>query len=167
MPKGVYGGRNWTPEQLARVDAGIERGLSNALLGERLGKSANAIKVIRRRHKLGAPSRTGYTARRLAAVMGLSCSKTVARWIDQGWLRGQRGAVIWGPHHIWRIEEDDLLAFLEDSRGWAQWRVEDIRDPFLRQWAHELRGNDARRQERGAKAGKASAAAARLRAVGV
>jgi hypothetical protein len=53
-----------------------------------------------------------------ASVSG--CSKTVARWIEAGWLKGHRGWDV-GTHRSWMVREEDLLDFLADPDHFHRW----------------------------------------------
>ena len=71
-------------------------------------------------------------------MMGVSCSKTVARWIELGLLCGRRGQQ-WGPYRQWYVTRAALVRFVEDPATWPAWQPERITDAGLRYHAERLR----------------------------
>jgi excisionase family DNA binding protein len=117
----------------------IDAGCSDREIAGRLGVSPNAVFIARKRY--GVPSRTArlLSAEAVARQVGVSCAKTVARWIRQGWLRGRRGQPR-GANRQWYVRPEDLRDFLRDPAHWHRWEPERIPDPSLRAWAQEVRG---------------------------
>lgn len=131
-------GRNWTEDELMSLEAYLALGLTDEQIAGRVGRTANAVNIARKRH--GIASRTNLTlnARSAAAMLGVSCAKTVVRWVECGWLKAKKGPRR-GGNRQWVIDEVNLLAFMEDPRGWPAWRPERIGDQLLREWATEIR----------------------------
>jgi len=128
----------WTPNELSELEDLIYAGWSDERLAERFHASVNGIQLARKRH--GIPSRTQalLCCRVIAAKLGIRCAKSVARWIERGWLKGRRGQPR-GGNQQWYVTESALLTFLEDARHWQRWQPERITDPDLREWTLELR----------------------------
>lgn len=120
------------------LDRMLDQGWSDATIGRRLGRTAVAVHI--RVKRLGLESRTARTlnARKVAALLGVSCSKTVSRWVERGWLRGRR-QMHRGPNRQWLFSEDALLEFMRDPRTWPAWSPGLIADACLREWAEEVR----------------------------
>lgn len=140
MPKGIWltrPERNWTTRQIEELESLLERGLSDEHIGRRLGRSANAVNIQRKR--LGIPSRTAQllSCRQVADRLGIGCSKSVTRWIEAGYVRGRRGPRR-GPYRQWQVTEENLFEFLENPAHWHRWEARRITDKGLREWALEL-----------------------------
>lgn len=137
MPKGYWPGRNWSAEQIARLEELLERGLNDQAIGRTLGRSANAVNVMRKRRGLASRTEHLLSSHAVADRLGFGCSKSVVRLIRAGYLRGRRGQRR-GANRQWYVTEDAVLAFLEDERFWHLWEPARITDPDLRDWAMEL-----------------------------
>jgi hypothetical protein len=77
-----------------------------------LKRSPNALKIMgyramRINHKTNLIS-----AREVARVMGVACSKTVIEWIDRGWLKGSQTNVRCGKNAVWNFTKEDLETFV-------------------------------------------------------
>lgn len=129
---------NWTPAEVAQLDMMLDAGLRDATIGRRLGRSPVAINIIRKRRGLAPRTQRLMSATTVARLMGVPCSKTVSRWLDEGWLRGRRGQVR-GPFRQWYVTHEAWLAFLEDPAYWHLWKPERLADSTLRAWAVETR----------------------------
>lgn len=136
-------GRAWSDEEKAILRECVARGDSIRQIARRLGRSPNAVKVklhrfdCRRREQV-----TVLTARGVATVLGVKCSKTVARWIEEGSLGATNGGTPERP--IWRVTWDALLDFLRRRNRWMAWAPERITDESLRIWAAQLRAGQPR-----------------------
>lgn len=128
----------WSPEEdaLIRDTAGYRTAES---IGAELGRTAAAVSG--RASIIGAnwwrPDRRrvniGFTGTQVARLLGVPCSKTIAEWIDKGYLPASRRAPRLGEHSYkvaYRVMPDALRAFLRDypwlydrgriaDRGWA------------------------------------------------
>lgn len=141
MPKGHFIARperNWTEPDIALMEEALERGWSNERIGRALGRSANAVNVMRKR--LGIPSvlrqSTLWSGRRVARALGVD-EKVPACWARKRWIAGTRG-VPRGGGRQWYVTEDALLAFLENPAHWHRWDPGRITERWLREWALEL-----------------------------
>jgi len=128
--------RDWTEEDLATLRSLVGRRSVEAIAAT-LGRTPTAVRVRLKRLGLRQVKRAGrtvpglgYTAREVAALLGVRCSKTVGRWIRAGWLVATQRPIRYGAHLIWRVEASDLEDFLRDyrwlydparivDRGWA------------------------------------------------
>lgn len=132
-------GRPWTAaDDLDIEEMIVERQWTDVAIARRLGRTANAVNI--RRKRLGLPSRRdGRTSSRAVTdLLGVACSKTVTRWIEQGFLKARRGQAAGGAKQ-WVITQDALLAFLAEPSHWQLWKPEAITDKGLREWACEIR----------------------------
>jgi len=133
-------GPNWTADQVLTLEEMLAEGVSDRAIARHLGRSVTAIHVARKRYGVPCRRRLIMTQRGVARLMGIACSKTVSRWINEGWLRARAGAVLGNGRERYVIR-DDLLRFLEDPARWHVWRPEPITDPDLRAWATEIRAH--------------------------
>lgn len=138
MPKGFYGARNWTAAQLETLHDLFRAGRTDAEIARRVGKTLTAVEVKRKRLGLGVEARRTLTSRELARRMGVSCSKTVKWWIEQGWLRATKGVGA-GAHRQWRITEQAVYDFLAKPEHQHRWDVSRITDAHLRAYALDVR----------------------------
>lgn len=116
----------------------MEAGKTDAEIAAEVGTTATAVHLAVKRSGLPPRRTLALTARGVADRLGVSCAKTVVRWIEQGWLRGCR-AYRMGPHRIWHVSETDLFSFVADPDHWHRWDPARIPDPALREWATEIR----------------------------
>lgn len=136
-------GPDWTPLDLERLERLIELGYSYDAIGRRLGRSRNAVVIKAKRRGVGLLRTTqAMTAGEVARLLGIGCSKTITRWIGDGWLKARNGGQ--SDHPIWRIQHLDLLTFLECSDYWMAWEPAQITDPGIRGWTEELRRGQPR-----------------------
>lgn len=139
----------WTPEQLDQLGDLLLEGLSIAEIGRRIGRSANAVEVKRKR--IGLPSRSArfLSARDLATLFGRSHPRGHHTYIKHG-LRfyrrerrvkpgtGQRERPYYeNGRFFFRIE--DVYDWMADERSWPYWEPSQITDPLLREYGRELR----------------------------
>ena len=141
MPKGyrlTNPAHNWTAEQDMKLEEGLERGWSDERIARALGRTANAIRV--RRKRLGLPSVLRqpclYTGRQAAQLLGVD-AHLIRRFVTRGWLKATRGPRR-GSSTQWCVYEDDLLAFLENPAYWHCWEPQRITETGLRDWALTL-----------------------------
>lgn len=128
----VPGPRNdWTEGELRYLDTHVGAD-TLAEIAQALGRTRNAVKVKamrrglrQRRPNPKAAHHPGFSARQVARLLGIGCSKTVVWWIREGWLVGSQtiGA---GQYRRWRILGPDLEDFLRTYR-WL-YRSERIQD---------------------------------------
>lgn len=131
--------RFWTRARVIEVLTLIEQGQSDRQIADRFKSTARAIKLVRKRHGIPAGRNSTLTARSIQRIVGMGDSKTVRRWIDNGWLSGSKTDVGAGRNYRWRITHAQLFTFLEDPAHWHRWDPERITDLGLRQWAIEMR----------------------------
>ncbi len=129
---------NWTPRERDRLTQLIDAGHSYDVIARRLKRSRTAVTIKAKRLRLGiTTSRATLSARDVADVLGVKCSKTVARWIDRYDLPARNAGT---PHRpLWRVSWEDLLTWLERRDRWMAWQPSRIPDRALREWAEELR----------------------------
>lgn len=142
MARGVYDNarrKAWTPAEAMKVEDWLSEGLSVAQISRRLGRSENSVKVWTGRNVKIKATRP-MTARRVADILGVPCSKTVAWWIGEGWLAARKGQRV-ARGRMWIVTEEALFAFLGDCAHWHRWEPERITEWTIREWATELRGD--------------------------
>lgn len=128
----------WTIADKSKLAAMIDTGYSYDRIASRLGRTRGAVITECKRHYLRiTTSDTTLSARAVAELLGLGCSKIVARWIRRGWLKARNAGSKTRP--LWRIDRCDLDTFLENESVWMAWEPSLIRDSALREWATELR----------------------------
>ncbi len=141
MPSGVYsipGRKAWTPDDDLTLEELASQGLTMAQIARRMGRSVNSVDV--RSGRLGLMRKVRpMSARTVADLLGVACSKTVLRWIKDGHLRGRRLALRAGANHRYAVTEEALFAFLADPAHWHRWDAERITERDLREWATEHR----------------------------
>lgn len=123
----------WTAPKRWQLMEYLERGYNDRQIAARFNTSPDAIKLARRRHGIRPASQQFYTARRVANLLGIPCSKTVSRWIEQGWLRAKRSFLRAGGRRHWMIKHHDLVAFLENEEHWHRWEPEHVDRMFSQQ----------------------------------
>lgn len=130
--------RDWTHEEIDRLVTMLDAGHDYSHCARQMRRSEVAIRVkVKRIRKAMTKRPTVLTARQVADLMGVPCSKTVVRWIKQGWLKAR--SAISNARTIWRITWDDLMAFLERPEGWISWHLERVVDEALREHALAVR----------------------------
>lgn len=132
--------QRWTSADLWRLAEFIERGWDDVRIGAALGCTPEAACIARKRHGLRSRTAMLMSSRTVAQRMGVSCAKTVARWIETGLLRGHRGQQR-GPYQQWYVTDDDLLRFIDDPATWHVWTPERIADTDLGEHALAVRGH--------------------------
>ncbi len=131
-------GPDWSPKHRAMLRRLIQAGLSYDEIAEAMGRTPAAIRIACKRYTIRLLRAPGvYTAREIAALLGLPCSKTVAHWIAEGMLAAHNGGRADRP--LWRIQRDDLMGFMAEPLYWMAWRVGRVVDPYLRAYAEQLR----------------------------
>lgn len=131
-------GRPWGDQEIAFLKEHFGY-MELAELARALNRTANAIKIKAARCGLSirkARPRAGiYNARQAAGLLGIACSKTVARLIDEGHLAAEiAGNDPLRP--IYRIERAELEAFLARPVAGIVVDPDAIRDPGLRAAYH-------------------------------
>lgn len=130
----------WTQAKRFELMGMIDGGWSNAQIARHLGTTEAAVQLARKRYRIPSVFSHALSARDVADIMGVGCSKTVAKWIKARLLRGIRVRHM-GPHRTWKVSRDALYAFVEDERTWHLWEVDRITDVSLRRHAKRVRGD--------------------------
>ncbi|MDD5039105.1 MAG: hypothetical protein PHN78_07290 [Dehalococcoidales bacterium] len=77
-----------------------------------LNRSVNALKIVSYR-KLGINRKTNiYTARTVADILGVACSKTITAWMRRGWIKGEKTSIHCGGGLIWNFPYENIEAFV-------------------------------------------------------
>lgn len=131
-------GLRWTPEEDNRLIAMLEEHRGYAEIARALGRPIQGVMGRAGKH-LGVTLRSagGRTQSEVATLLGV-CHQSVMRWRRRGWLRCR------SVGHTVFVDEDALFAFMEDPRGWAEWEVDRVTDPTIREWAREIRSGSVR-----------------------
>jgi excisionase family DNA binding protein len=131
-------GRDWTRKAEQELITYVEQGWGYDWIARRLKRSRTAIEVKCKR--LGVritTTKATLSARDVAELLGKRCSKSVRRWIDNGWLNARNAGRPERP--LWRVQWEDLTAFMENPAYWSTWDPKRIADLALREWAQEIR----------------------------
>lgn len=136
MPRGYYGSRNWTEDEVESMVEGLQRGWPDAAIGQRIGRSAAAVNIKRKKLRIACRSKLTLSAREVARRMGIPCSKTVAWWIRRGYLAGRHGHRR-GGNRRWVVRIEALYDFVADTRYRHLWSEAAITDPALRAHARD------------------------------
>lgn len=119
--------------------------LSPKQIAGSLGRSELAVRLKLKR--LGYKWIKGvegfFTARATARIFGVD-SKTVAWWIDNGWLEGDRFPIGYGPYLVRRISYDAIRNFIEKGQYWHLWDPQRMKPGSLKEWAGEVRNGRGR-----------------------
>lgn len=107
----------WSPHELEYLADNIGR-VSQAKIQKRINRTPNAQKIIAYRRLNGLNQRSNiYTARAVALVLGISCSKTIVAWKNKGYIKGKRAPFAYGKTFCWSFEYEDIIACLK-KRPW-------------------------------------------------
>lgn len=144
--------RPWTRQEHDMLIGWLQDGLGLRTIANRMpGRTYYAIEgyieraglsVIQIRSNNIAQVRT---AAETADLFGVPHWRVV-RWIHYKWLygrrdlkraRGVRKVKVQKPYY--RVTDESLIAFIKDRRYWPAWSVEEMTDPFWREFAVEQR----------------------------
>lgn len=130
--------RFWSRQRLWKLASFLEDGLTDAQIAKKLGTTANAVNLARKRH--GIPSRTELllSAREAAKLLGFGCPKKVVWLIEIGAIQGRLGQRR-GANRQWYVTRDAILTYLEHEPTWPTYDPAKITDPVMRDWATEIR----------------------------
>lgn len=104
----------WSPEELEDLADNLGR-QPKAQIARRLNRTENALKIAAYRKLNGLNQRSNiYTARAVALVLGISCSKTIVAWMERGFIKGKRAPFAYGKTLCWSFEYDDIVACLKE-----------------------------------------------------
>lgn len=129
------------PDLIHRVAGLVEEGLTDPQIGRMLGVDKYLVRSIRRNRLDNLPpgSHWRLSPSAVAAQLGVT-EHLVLGWIRRGLLPAKQppGRPVAGGRSHYRIDEGELLDFLADPAHWHEWRVEDVADADLREWAEAL-----------------------------
>lgn len=125
-----HGRFRWTDDRLERLYQCLEQGMGYDRIAAELGCSETAAWNARKRYGLPSRARLVMTAHDVARLMGKRCSKSVNRWIRDGWLRSRRGYQS-GGNLVHLVTWKDLEDFVADERYWVTWDPERVTHPVL------------------------------------
>ncbi len=134
---------NWTPADVWTLYDLIDAGYSYAAIGRKLGRTTTAvtIKSKRLRHRL-LTTPSALSARQIADILGLTCSKIVARWITTYGLKARNGGTPDRP--LWRVQWADLAAWLDDPHHGMAYDPTRCTNPVWREHLIEIRAGQPR-----------------------
>lgn len=102
---------HWTGPEVGYLEGHFGR-VSDKVISAHLGRSVVGMRLKARR--LGLRKRdAGMTAREVARLLGIPCSKVVAIWEARGLLRGRRGYAV-GLTRVHLYREADVIAFVAE-----------------------------------------------------
>lgn len=107
----------WTLDELEYLADNIGR-KPKAKIAKHLNRSEGALENALYRKLNGVNQRGNiYTARAVAQVLGISCSKTIVAWMEKGYIKGKRAPFAYGKTLCWSFEYEDIVACLLE-RPW-------------------------------------------------
>jgi len=114
-------------------------------MAEKLGRSENAVKLkLKRLGYKWIQGINGFlTMRAVSRLFGVD-AKTVAWWIDSGWLKGSRFPVGMGPYCARKITHEAICDFIEDERYWHLWEPARMKPGSLKEYGEEVRDGTGR-----------------------
>lgn len=135
--------RDWTHDEMDRLVSLLDAGFDYDYCARQLRRTRTAIVIKTKRMRCKMTKRpTVLVSREVAMLLGKGCSKSVAWWINAGWLNAR--AAHCNGRRIWRICWDDLMTFLRNDCYWMAWQPERITDADLRAEMLALRAGKPR-----------------------
>ena len=121
--------RIWQDWELEFVERNIGH-MPLAEIGDRLGRSENAVKICQVRQRIAAPSKKPgyYTGHGVAKLLRVDIH-SVCEWHRRGILVFH---ILPGPRQIMRISRIRLWMFAINPEHWIYFKIERVRDPKLR-----------------------------------
>jgi len=118
----------WNETDLARVKELLPY-CSPKIVGQMLGRSEDAIKIVRQRQQIKASSKSeGWlTANRVMRLLGMPDSRPVIGWVKKGLVVGHRIA----GDDTWMVHEISLRRWIVSPRSWVYFDTTRIQDPHL------------------------------------
>lgn len=136
-------GPAWTTADLDHLKELVDQGYGYAVIARRLKRSEMAVRVKAKRIKYRLlHSRAALTCREVGRLLGLPCSKTVARWIEAYGLRARNARPSGCP--LWRVQWEDLCDWLDDPAHWMAYDPARCTEPPLREHLTEIRAGEPR-----------------------
>ena len=118
----------WSEKDLAQVKELLPY-CSPKIVGQRLGRSEDAIKIVRQRQHIKASSKSeGWlTANRVMRLLGMPDARPVIGWIKKGLVLGHRIA----GDDTWMVHEISLRRWIVSPRSWVYFDTTRIQYPHL------------------------------------
>ena len=118
----------WSEKDLAQVKELLPY-YSPKILGPMLGRSEDAIKIVRQRQHIKASSKSeGWlTANRVMRLLGIPDARPVIGWIKKGLVLGHRIA----GDDTWMVHEISLRRWIVSPRSWVYFDTTRIQDSHL------------------------------------
>lgn len=122
----------WTQEEEQFVIENM-RWMTDAEIGKKLGRTADAVKIHRFRHLRYDARRKDAewpTLQQVMRIMGVKCQKTVAMWVNQGLIPARTLPTAMGE--IRAIARQTLIRWAVNPENWIYFKHERVTDPYLR-----------------------------------
>jgi hypothetical protein len=118
----------WSEKDINRVRELLPY-YSPKVVGQMLGRSEDAIKIIRQRQKIKASSKSEgwFTANRVMRLLGMNDARPVIGWVKKGLVLGHR---IEGDD-TWLVHEISLRRWIVSPISWLYFDTERIQDSHL------------------------------------
>lgn len=132
----------WSEKDLAQVEELLQY-CSPKVVGQMLGRSEDAIKIMRQRQHIKASSKSeGWlTANRVMQLLGMPDSRPVIGWVKKGLVLGHRIA----GDDTWLVYEISLRRWIVSPRSWVYFdtsRIQDLHLARLVELAQERWGDE-------------------------
>jgi len=109
--------KRWSGKDLAFLNDNVGI-MSDDALARHFGRTRNSIKLAMKRRLHNCNHKTNfYTARDIARLFGIGCSKTIVAWRSKGFLKGERSPVHCGKTFMWGFLYEDIVKCLR-RRPW-------------------------------------------------
>lgn len=115
LPPTYRAPKYWRPDEIDTLKMLVDNGYGYEVIARRLGRSREAVEIKAKRlncRLTRTPARL--TARAVGRVLDID-AKAVTRWIERRGLKARRTR---RTRYIWRVDWEDLCAWLEDRRNW-------------------------------------------------
>ena len=118
----------WSEKDLAQVRELLPF-YSPKIVGQKLGRSEDAIKIIRQRQHIKASSKSEgwFTANRVMQLLGMPDARPVIGWVKKGLVLGHRIA----GDDTWMVHEISLRRWIVSPRSWVYFDTSRIQDLHL------------------------------------
>lgn len=135
--------RFWRQRDVDELKRLIDEGYSYDGIAKSLGRSRNAV-IIKAKHQRYSlmTTRAVITTVDVRRMLGLSCAKSVTRWITGYGLKARNGGT--KTHPIWRIQWLDLMEWLEVPEHWMAYDPAKVTERALREHLTEIRQGQPR-----------------------
>ena len=118
----------WSEKDLTQVKELLPY-YSPKIVGQMLGRSEDAIKIMRQRQhiKAGSKSEGWLTANRVMRLLGMPDARPAIAWVKKGLVLGHRIA----GDDTWMVHEISLRRWIVSSRSWVYFDTTRVQDPHL------------------------------------